>query len=66
MLLLVFASICFFLFQAQFLSSIESLRKEKKVIMEHLSDTEKQSQDLIVGIATTEKVNNHDILFPIL
>ncbi|KAM3845045.1 zinc finger protein RFP-like [Vipera latastei] len=34
-------------YKDQFLSSIESLRKEKKVIMEHLSDTEKQSQDLI-------------------
>ncbi|KAK9405787.1 E3 ubiquitin-protein ligase TRIM11-like [Crotalus adamanteus] len=34
-------------YKDKFLSSIESLRKEKKVIMEHLSDTEKQSQDLI-------------------
>ncbi|XP_026575795.1 zinc finger protein RFP-like [Pseudonaja textilis] len=42
-------------YKGQVLSCIESLRKEKEVIMEHLSDTDKQSQDLIQLVEAEEK-----------
>uniref|UniRef100_A0A8C5SRU4 Uncharacterized protein n=1 Tax=Laticauda laticaudata TaxID=8630 RepID=A0A8C5SRU4_LATLA len=42
-------------YKDQVLSCIESLRKEKEVIMEHLSDTDKQNQDLIQLVEAEKK-----------
>ncbi|XP_058021783.1 zinc finger protein RFP-like isoform X2 [Ahaetulla prasina] len=42
-------------YKDQFLSCIESLRKEKEVIMQHLSDTDKQSQDLFQLVEAEKK-----------
>ncbi|XP_070593830.1 E3 ubiquitin-protein ligase TRIM31 isoform X2 [Erythrolamprus reginae] len=41
-------------YKGQFLNCIENLKKEKEVVMKHLSDTEKRSQDLI-QLAEAEK-----------